>query len=148
MQRWSSRDYVMDDDPTRVDLDVVWDFLSSQAYWGRWRKREDAVHQVRGAWRVVGAYCGPDMVGFARALSDGVALAYLADLFVLPEHRGLGLGRRLVDTMIEGGEGHDFRWLLHTADAHGLYADFGFGPPDRTLMERPGAWPAVLPPLS
>lgn len=148
MQQPLPADYVLDDNPARVDLELVWHFLSSQAYWGRWRTREDVAHQVPGAWRVVGAYCGQDMVGFARAVSDGVALAYLADVFVLPEHRGRGLGFRLVDTMIEGGAGRNFRWLLHTADAHGLYADFGFAAPDSTLMERPGARLAVLPPSS
>lgn len=141
-----SAEYAIDDDPARLDLEVVWHFLSSQAYWGRWRTRDDVAHQVRGAWRVVGAYRGPDMVGFARAVSDGVALAYLADVFVLSDHRGRGLGRQLVSTMIESGTGRGFRWLLHTADAHGLYADFGFASPDSTLMERPGARPPVLPP--
>lgn len=83
--------YGFDDDPSRVDLDVVWSFLSSEAYWGRWRTREDVVRQVSGAWRVVGLYHGQHMVGFARAVSDGVALAYLADVFVLPGHLGQGL---------------------------------------------------------
>jgi GNAT superfamily N-acetyltransferase len=131
--------YELDDDPARVDLDVVWGFLGREAYWARWRSRADVERQVRGAWRVVGAYesASGAMVGFARALSDGVALAYLADVFVLPEHRGAGLGRRLVEEMVERGPGAAFRWLLHTADAHGLYARFGFGPPDATLLERP-----------
>jgi len=82
--------YAFSDDPTRVDRDVVWSFLSTQAYRGRWRTREDVARQVRGAWRVVGVYREADgaMVGFARAVSDGVALDYLADVFVLPAHRG------------------------------------------------------------
>jgi GNAT superfamily N-acetyltransferase len=131
--------YELDDDPARIDLDVVWAFLSRDAYWARWRSRDDVERQVRGAWRVVGAY-SPDgkLVGFARAISDGVALAYLADVFVVPEHRGAGLGRRLVAEMVERGPGAGFRWLLHTDDAHGLYAQFGFAPPDATLLERPG----------
>jgi len=137
--------YGVDDDPSRVDLDVVWSFLSSEAYWGRWRTREDVVRQVWGAWRVVGVYHGQDMVGFARAVSDGVALAYLADVFVLPGHRGRGLGRRLVTVMIDEGPGGHYRWLLHTADAHRLYAGFGFAAPDDTLLERPGARTAALP---
>ena len=129
---------VLDDDPGRVDLQVVWEFLSTEAYWGRWRRRADVEQQVRGAWRVVGGYRADDgaMVGFARAVSDGVALAYLADVFVLPTHRGHGLGRGLVDVMVDGGPGAEFRWLLHTADAHGLYAASGFSPPDTTLLER------------
>ena len=79
------------DDRSRVDFDVVWGFLSTAAYWGRWRSRDDVAEQVRGAWRVVGAYASDGgMVGFARAFSDGVAGAYLADLFVLPSWRGPG----------------------------------------------------------
>jgi GNAT superfamily N-acetyltransferase len=130
--------YELDDASDRVDGDAVWAFLSQEAYWGRWRSRADVDRQIAGAWRVVGCYHRDDgMVGFARAVSDGVALAYLADVFVVPTHRGRGLGRRLVTTMIEEGPGADFRWLLHTADAHDLYRRFGFVEPDHTLMERP-----------
>lgn len=130
--------YAIHDDPERVDLDVVWGFLCTEAYWGRWRTRSDVEAQVRGAWRVVGAYAADGtMVGFARAFSDGVSGAYLADVFVVSEHRGLGLGRRLVAAMVDEGPGRDFRWMLHTADAHGLYAGFGFRPPPTTCLERP-----------
>jgi ribosomal protein S18 acetylase RimI-like enzyme len=131
--------------PLRHALDVVWSFLSSEAYWGRWRTREDVARQVRSAWRVVGVYQGRKMVGFARAVSDGVALAYLADVFVLRQHRDRGLGRRMITEMIEDGPGAAFRWLLHTADAHRLYAQFGLTVPDPTLLERPAARAAVLP---
>ena len=134
-----SDDYELSDDPSRVDLDVVWTFLSTEAYWGRWRSRSEVERQVATAWRVVGAYHGGSMVGFARALSDGVALGYLADLFVLAPHRGRGLGARLVTAVVEEGGGAEFRWLLHTADAHGLYRRFGFAPPDATVLERPAA---------
>jgi GNAT superfamily N-acetyltransferase len=131
--------YEFDDRPGRVDLDAVWAFLSEQAYWGQWRSREDVARQVVDAWRVVGCFdqATGAMVGFSRAVSDGVALAYLADVYVLPEHRGQGLGRQLVEVMIEQGPGADFRWLLHTADAHGLYAKLGFAAPDHALLERP-----------
>ena len=129
--------YEFDDDLRRVDVDAVWQFLSEQAYWGRWRTRQDVEQQIAGAWRVVGCYDETgSLVGFCRAVSDGVGLAYLADVFVLPEHRGEGIGQRLVDVMIEQGIGAKFRWLLHTADAHGLYEKFGFAAPDSTLLER------------
>jgi GNAT superfamily N-acetyltransferase len=130
--------FEVDDDPTRVDRDVLWEFLSTEAYWGRWRTRGDVERQLESAWRVVGAYSGDEMVGFARAVSDGVSIAYLADVFVVAEHRGRGLGRRLVAAMIEDSPGRDFRWLLHTDDAHSLYADFGFAPASHTFLERPG----------
>lgn len=131
-------DYELDDDPARVDLEVLWRFLSQEAYWGRYRSRADVEQQVRGAWRVVGCYAGDGaLVGFCRAVSDGVALAYLADVFVLPAHRGRGLGSRLVQAMVEDGPGAGFRWMLHTKDAHELYARFGFGAPDASSLERP-----------
>jgi GNAT superfamily N-acetyltransferase len=132
-------DYELDDDAGRVDRDAVWTFLSTEAYWGRSRTRSDVDAQFAAAWRVVGAYerAGGGMVGFARAVSDGVAFAYLADVFVLPEARGRGLGKELVRTMIDRGPGAGFRWSLHTADAHGLYRHFGFAAPDETYLERP-----------
>lgn len=132
--------YGLSDDPARVDVGVVWQFLSAQAYWGRWRGRAEVESQLRGAWRVVGAYdSGGAMVGFARALSDGVSTAYLADVFVVAEHRGRGLGSLLVQEMVENGPGREFRWMLHTKDAHGLYARYGFAAPNASYLERPAS---------
>ncbi len=137
--------YDLDDDRSRVDVDALWAFLSAEAYWGRWRRRDHVQRQLATAWRVVGGYerTTNRMIAFARAVSDGVAFAYLADLYVVPDARGQGLGKELVRTMIERGPGADFRWTLHTFDAHGLYKQFGFGPADPTYLERPGRHPAV-----
>ena len=130
--------YTFSDDASRLDVNAVWAFLSEHAYWGRWRTRADLEQQLAGAWRVVGCYDEDGAtVGFCRAVSDGVALAYLADVFVLPAHRGAGLGRGLVQAMIDEGPGVGFRWMLHTADAHCLYRYVGFAPPDATYLERP-----------
>jgi GNAT superfamily N-acetyltransferase len=129
-------EYELDDDPARVDVDVLWAFLSTEAYWGRWRTRDDVVRQLQGSWRVLGAYAGTAMVGYARAISDGVSLAYLADVFVLREHRGRGVGMRLIAGMVEEGPGREFRWLLNTSDPQ-IYERFGFVAPDATLLERP-----------
>jgi GNAT superfamily N-acetyltransferase len=131
--------YEVDDAAGRVDLDAVWDFLSTEAYWGRFRTRADFEKQFASAWRVVGVYESATgrQVGFARAVSDGVSFAYLADVFVTPAARGSGLGKELVATMIDRGPGAGFRWTLHTADAHGLYRKYGFAEPDETYLERP-----------
>jgi GNAT superfamily N-acetyltransferase len=131
--------YELDDDKARLDLDAVWSYLSTEAYWGRWRSRDVVERQIASAWRVLGLYAGSEQVGFGRAVSDGEALAYLADVYVLPEHRGRGLGVALVAAMVDEGPGRRFRWLLHTADAHALYARFGFAPPNMTLLERPAS---------
>ncbi|MCU1586347.1 MAG: N-acetyltransferase [Microbacteriaceae bacterium] len=130
--------YQVDDDLGRIDRDAVWRFLSTDAYWEKWRTREEVERQIDGAWRVVGAYAerSGELVGFARAVSDGVAFAYLADVFVLAEHRGHGVGKMLVKTMIDDGPGAGFRWTLDTRDAHGLYRQFGFAEPDSRALVR------------
>jgi GNAT superfamily N-acetyltransferase len=136
----ASAEYEFDDNVQRIDVDLVWGYLSTEAYWGRWRTRDIVESQIRTAWRVVGAYAPGSgaQVGFARAFSDGFAAAYLADVFVLREHRGHGLGLEIVRKMIDEGPGAKFLWMLHTRDAHALYAKFGFGPrQDNRYVERP-----------
>jgi len=130
--------YDVDASPSRIDLAVVWQFLSTEAYWNRWRSRDDVERQWRTAWRVVGVYDRSDgaMVAGARAISDGVSDAYLGDMFVVPRHRGRGLSIRLLRTMIDEGPGREFRWMLVTSDAHGLYEKFGFAAPDERVMVR------------
>ena len=79
-------------------------------------------------------------MGFARAVSDGVGIAYLADVYVVAAARGHGLGIALVEQMVERGPGTGLRWMLHTSDAHGLYRRFGFRQPDAGMyLERPRA---------
>lgn len=137
--------FALDDDPRRVDRDAVWTYLSTEAYWGRWRGRDQVERQIDGAWRVVGAYdAAGATVGFGRAVSDGVGFAYLADLYVERAVRGRGLGVALVRFMVDDGPGRGFRWMLFTQDAHALYARFGFRAPDTSCMERPGTNPATL----
>ncbi len=134
----SSSRYELSDDRSRIDRDAVWRFLHEDAYWSRWRDRATFEGQLDVSWRVVGAYergTGAQ-VGFARAISDGCSMAYLADVFVLAAHRGHGLGHALVETMIDRGPGARFRWMLHTADAQGLYTAHGFGEPSMPYLER------------
>jgi ribosomal protein S18 acetylase RimI-like enzyme len=130
--------YELDDDPARVDVDAVHAFLT-EAYWSEGRSRETVEHLVRSAQRVVGLYHDGAQVGFCRALSDDASIAYLADVYVLPEHRGRGLGDELVREMVDNGPYAHLRWLLQTRDAHGLYRRIGFGEPGERLMERPPA---------
>jgi GNAT superfamily N-acetyltransferase len=142
--------FELDDDPARIDLDAVHAYISRESYWGRGRSRELVRRAVEGSRRVVGLYHDGKLVGFARAVSDGATLAYLADVYVLREHRGRGLGVALVQEILDGGQrgaGGQVRWMLHTADAQGLYEKMGFssGPPTYPLMERtrPGRRTAV-----
>ena len=126
----------LDDDPSRIDLDAVHHFLANESYWAKGRPREVVERLVRDAERVVGLYEGEGQIGFARAFTDGVSLVYLADVYVLPEFRGRGLGVELLREMVENGPYQDLRWVLHTRDAHELYRKFRFGEPSERLMER------------
>ena len=137
MKRELSGGFEVDDDRDRVDVEAVHDFISNHSYWAPGRPHEEQERLVREASRVVGLYRDGRQVGFARAVSDGASVTYLADVYVLPEHRGQGLGEELVREMIDNGPYADKRWILHTADAHRLYEKFGFGPPSERVMERP-----------
>jgi GNAT superfamily N-acetyltransferase len=142
MRRGLADGFELDDDPSRIDVDAVHAFISEESYWGRGRPRERVERTIRGSARVVGLYHGETQVGFARAVSDGETVAYLADVYVLGAYRGRGLGLELVREIVDGGAADaissSVRWLLHTADAQGLYAKLGFAEdlPTYPLMER------------
>jgi GNAT superfamily N-acetyltransferase len=128
--------FELDDDRRRVDIDAVHEFLTNYAYWAKGRPRVTVERLVRDAARVVGLYHHDRQIGFSRTVSDGTSVTYLADVYVLPEYRGRGLGVELVRETVEAGPYKDTRWLLHTADAHALYAKFGFRKPGERLLER------------
>jgi RimJ/RimL family protein N-acetyltransferase/ribosomal protein S18 acetylase RimI-like enzyme len=128
--------FELDDDPARLDVAEIHRYLSQESYWAAGRPRVTVERLIREASRVVGLYLAGRQVGFARAVSDDQSFAYLADVYVLPQFRGRGLGVELVREAVENSPFADRRWLLHTADAHGLYRKVGFGPPGERLMER------------
>lgn len=136
VRRELSGGFELDDDPRRIDVAAVHEYLSIDSYWARGRSRETVERLIREADRVVGLYREGRQVGFARAFTDGVTIAYLADVYVLPAARGRGLGEELVREMVEGGPFANVKWLLHTKDAHGLYRKVGFGDPSERVLER------------
>jgi GNAT superfamily N-acetyltransferase len=135
---WSRHDgYAISTDRDRLDLDVVHGFLST-AYWSKGIPREVVERAIDNSLPF-GLYAdGGQQVGFARMVTDLATFAWLADVFVLERHRGHGLGTWLVGTALShpGLEGVR-RFDLATADAHSLYARFGFQPADPgRMMER------------
>ena len=137
MKRVVEGGYELDDDPGRIDREAVHRYLSEESYWakGRLRATQDAL--IDGAARVVGLYRDRSQVGFSRAISDGHVQSYLADVYVLDGHRGHGLGVELVRFSVDEGPLAGTKWILHTADAHGLYRKLGFVEPGSALLERP-----------
>lgn len=110
--------------------------LSTEAYWARGRTRAQVEIQTVGAWRVVGVYdeASDAQLGYARAVSDGVRGAYLADVIVDRAHQGQGIGKLIVETMIDDGPGADFRWTLFTRGAHACTPQYGFAALDATVV--------------
>jgi GNAT superfamily N-acetyltransferase len=128
--------YELDDDPGRIDRAAVHAYLGDVSYWAKGRPREVQDALIDNAERLVGLYKDGRQIGFSRAFSDGHVLSYLADVYVLDEHRGRGLGVELVRFSVDEGPLKDTKWFLHTADAHGLYRKFGFTEPTERVMER------------
>ena len=128
----------LDDERSRVDVGALHRYLSEESYWAKGRPLGTVERLVSEASRVVGLYDDDRLVGFCRVVTDGTAFAWLADVYVLGDYRGRGLGVELVREAIEGSAFRDLPWYLNTVDAQGLYAKLGFGPPDASrMMYRP-----------
>jgi predicted N-acetyltransferase YhbS len=129
--------FELDDDRSRVDVEEVWRFLSTEAYWAIGRRRETVEQLVSDSARVIGLYA-PDgrQAGFCRTVTDGHAIAYLADVYVLAEFRGRGFGAALLRAAVTEGPYANVRWVLHTDDPE-FYEPFGFDLPTDRLRERP-----------
>jgi GNAT superfamily N-acetyltransferase len=128
--------FELDDDRTRLDRNALHAYLGGESYWAKGRTRERQDELIDASDHVVGLYQHGRQVGFARAVDcDAAGFVYLADVYVLEECRGRGLGVELVREIVERGPFSDRKWVLHTRDAHALYAKLGFGANVR-LMER------------
>lgn len=122
--------YEISTDASRLDLDIIHRYLSEESYWARGIPRDLVACSVANSLNV-GMYYEGAQVGFARVVTDRATFALLADVFVLPGHRGLGLSKRMMERVIAHPELQGLRrWLLLTSDAHGLYSQFGFTPLD------------------
>jgi GNAT superfamily N-acetyltransferase len=136
MRRELAHGLELDDDRDRVDVDAVHRFLTEEAYWVRGRSRETIERLVRESTRVIAAYDGDALIGFCRVMSDASSMAWLGDVFVVPDYRGRGVGVELVREAVEHPDHRDLMWYLGTRDAHGLYAKFGFEPANERTMVR------------
>lgn len=129
-QTWQRGDYEISTDPARLDMDVTHKFLSEEAYWSPGVPRE-IVERAIGNSMVFGVYHLGSMagaqVGLARVVSDKATFAWICDVFVLPEQRGHGLGKWLMECVTSHPDLQGLRrWMLATRDAHALYKQYGF----------------------
>lgn len=153
---WCGNGHVVTDDAACLDREAVYAFLR-ESYWARGLARETFERSVdnslcfglflAGPGELPGERAGERLgaqAGFCRVVTDSATFAYLADVFVLPGHRGKGLGKWMIGCVREHPRLQGLRrWLLATADAHGLYAPHGFAP-----LAQPSAFMEILTPYA
>ena len=122
---WKRGEYTISSDPKRLDLELVHGFLTT-SYWAQGISEELVRRSVEHSL-CFGVYHEQTQVGFARVITDRATFAYLADVFIVDQHRGRGLGKWLVETIVTHPELSGLRrWILVTCDAHDLYRKCGF----------------------
>jgi len=135
----SQGEFTISTDRTRLDADLIQNFLNQESYWARTRTPEQTRTAIENSI-CFGVYHGDRQIGFARVVSDRATFAYLGDVFILEEYRGRRLGKWLMEAVISHPELQSLRrWVLATRDAHSLYDKYGFRDlvhPER-WMERP-----------
>ena len=132
---WRKGDYLISTDPTRLNIALIHDFISNQSYWAKGGKIQTVQRALNNSLNF-GIYKDDKQVGFARVVTDYCTFAWLADVFVIDSHRGMGLSKWLMEVIISHPQLRNMRrWVLATRDAHGLYAQFGFEP-----LQQPERW--------
>ncbi len=133
-------DYLISTEKSKLDIQAIHRYLCHESYWAKNIPLHIVKKSIAGSF-CFGIYHNDRQVGFARVITDHATFAYLADVFVLEEYRGLGLSKWLMETIMNNPELQGLRrWLLATLDAHGLYAQFGFCPldkPERIMGMKP-----------
>ncbi len=147
---WQKGEFLISTDRNRLDREMIHDFLSRRSYWAKGRELDVINRGIENSISF-GIYRGEQQVGFARVVTDYATFAWLADVFVLEEYRGRGLGKWLIEVILAHPQLQGFRrWALSTKDAHELYRGFGFNEltrperwmerPDPNMRESPDYW--------
>ncbi len=132
---WQRGAFTISTDRNRLQIDAVHKYLSEESYWAKERTREQTETAIKNSLSF-GVYKGENLVGFARVVTDFATFAYLGDVFILYEFRGLGLSKWLMEVIINHPELQGLRrWILATKDAHRLYEKFEF-----TALKFPERW--------
>lgn len=120
--------FLISTDKQKLNIDLIHTFLSEESYWSKDITREAVTKLILNSSLCYGIYeaASGDQAGFARVVTDFVKFSWLADVFVLPEYRGISLGKKLIHTIVSHPELKGTRFMLATKDAHGLYEQYGF----------------------
>ncbi len=118
------KEYIISTDKSRLSVDTIHKFLSN-TYWANERSKDTIKKSIENSV-CFGVYFQEKQVGFARVVSDNATFCWMGDVFIEKGHRGQGLGRELIQVILESEEFKGLKWILATDDKHELYAQFGF----------------------
>jgi GNAT superfamily N-acetyltransferase len=121
----SFSEYLISTDKSKLNIDVIFNFLS-RSYWANHRPIETIIKSIDHSSLCFGVYHGTRQIGFARIVTDLATMYWLCDVFIDEEYRGKGIGKKLIETIVDCDELQGLNGILGTADAHGLYDQFGF----------------------
>ena len=149
-ETWQRGDYLISTDSALLDIRLIHDFLCNTSYWASGRSIEIVQRSIENSLSF-GLFKRDEQAGFARVVTDYATFGWVADVFILDEHRGQGLGKWLIDVIISHPDLQGFRrWVLATKDAHELYRRVGFRElhrperwmerPDPNMQESPDYW--------
>ena len=128
-------DFHISTDKSKMDIDVIHHYLSVESYWAKGISREIVEKSVSNSF-CFGVFLKDQLVGFAKVITDYSTIAYLGDVFILNEYRGIGLSKLLMENIMNHPDLQGLRrWILLTADAHELYKKFGW-----TNIQNPEKW--------
>lgn len=134
-------EYWISTDHDKIDIDVVHQFLSKESGWANGISRELVEESLRHSL-CFSAFQQDRMVGFCRIITDMATFGNLVDVFVVPDMRGLGISRLLMDAVMAHPVVRKLRrFTLATSTAHGLYEKYGFTP-----LSKPGSFMEVYKP--
>ena len=126
INEWRKADFVISTDRSRLNIEFIHSFLSTRAYWAIGRSLEVVQRAIANSLNF-GVFDGSKQIGFARVVTDYATFGWVADVFIIDEYRGLGLGIWLIEVITSHPNLQGFRrWILATRDAHELYRRFGF----------------------
>ena len=123
------KNIIISKDKKDIDLEKLVKYISKESYWGKNRDVEIIVKSIENSL-CYSVLLDGEFIGFARIITDYSTFKYLCDVFILPEHQGKGMGKELLQFIMDDPEVSEGGYLLLTKDAHGFYSKFGFFPAD------------------
>jgi len=133
--------FTISTDKSLLDFNMIFGYLNGESYWSKGIPAEKVRTSIENSL-CFGIYRDGKQVGFARVVTDNAIFAYLCDVFIVADYRGSGLSKWMIQTVLAHPDLQGLRrWLLATADAHGLYNQFGFIP-----LTSPERWMGIYTP--